>query len=156
MAEQEFRYLVRVASTDLDGNKALLYALRKIKGVDLMFANAVCQIAGLDGTMKTGYMTDDDVAKLDAVFKDTSKVPSWLLNRQKDYETGEDMHLLDSDMVFTQENDVKRLKMIKSNRGLRHQWKLPVRGQRTKSNFRRAKTANSRKKKQMRSKGGSQ
>ena len=35
--------------------------------------------------------------------------------------------------------DLRRLKKIKSNRGLRHQWGLPVRGQRTKSNFRRSK-----------------
>ena len=151
MAEQEFRYLVRVASTDLDGNKALSYALCKIKGVSLMFANAVCKLAKLDPSQKTGYMTDANAELLTVTLKDTSKFPKWLLNRSKDPETGEDLHLISSDLVFTQENDVKKLKMIKSFRGLRHQWGLPLRGQRTKSNFRRTKTANSRKKKQMKS-----
>lgn len=154
MAEQEFRYLVRVASTDLDGNKALSYALCKITGVSLMFANAICRIAGLDPNQKTGYMSDEDAEKLTATMKDTSKFPKWLLNRNNDPESGNDMHLIASDLVFTQENDIKRLKMIKSYRGLRHQWQLPVRGQRTKSNFRRTKTANSRKKKQMKSNRG--
>jgi small subunit ribosomal protein S13 len=42
-------------------------------------------------------------------------------------------------LKFAKENDVKMMKKIKSYRGLRHQWSLPVRGQRTKSNFRRNK-----------------
>lgn len=149
MAEQEFRYLVRVASTDLDGNKALSYALCKIKGVSLMFANAVCRLAQIDPKTKTGTLTDANAEKLTATLKDVSKFPKWLLNRNNDPESGTDMHLLSADLIFTFENDVKRLKMIKSYRGLRHQWQLPLRGQRTKSNFRRTKTANSRKKKQM-------
>lgn len=150
MAEKEFKYLVRIASTDLDGNKALQYALCKIKGVGLMYANAICRVANIDPLQKTGYLADEEIEKLNKTVSDPTKIPTWLYNRQKDYETGDDAHLLLSDLTFTQENDVKRLKMIKSNRGLRHQWNLPVRGQRTKSNFRRTKTANSRKKKQMR------
>lgn len=149
MAEKEFNYLVRVFNTDLDGNKALLYALCKIKGVGLMYANATCKIAGVDPMQKTGYLSDGDVQKLDAVLKDTSKYPTWLFNRQKDIETGKDIHLFTSDLQFTQEADVKNMQMTKSYRGLRHQWRLPLRGQRTKSNFRKTKTANSRKKKQM-------
>lgn len=154
MAEKEFKYLVRVASTDLDGNKQLMYALQKIKGVSLMYANAVCQISGVAPTAKTGYLEDSDVEKLTKTLKDNSKIPNWLKNRQKDYETGEDKHLLTSDLDFTQEGDIKRLKMVKSYKGLRHQWHLTVRGQRTQANFRKTKTANSRKKKQMKMKKG--
>ena len=40
---------------------------------------------------------------------------------------------------MSQENDVKREQKTKSYRGLRHAIGLPVRGQRTKSNFRRNK-----------------
>lgn len=155
MAEKEFKYLVRVASTDLDGNKQLAYAMQKIKGVSLMFANAVCQISGVDPLAKTGYLEDADVEKLTTTLKDTSKIPTWLKNRQKDYETGVDKHLLVADLDFTQDNDIKRLKMVKSYKGLRHQWHLPLRGQRTQANFRRTKTANSRKKKQMKMKKSS-
>ena len=156
MAEKEFKYLVRVANTDLDGNKQLAFAMQKIKGVSLMFANAVCQVSGVDPKAKTGYLESEDIAKLTTTLKDTSKIPTWLKNRQKDYETGVDKHLLTSDLEFTQDNDIKRLKMVKSYKGLRHQLKLTVRGQRTQSNFRRTKTANSRKKKQMKMKKGSQ
>ena len=147
MVDKEFKYLVRVANTDLDGNKALVFALCKIKGVSLMYANAVCKVAGLNPNAKTGYISDADAELLTATVKDVSKIPSWLRNRRRDLETGEDKHLLTSDLQFTKENDIKKLQMIKSYKGLRHQWRLPLRGQRTKSNFRRTKTANSRKKK---------
>jgi len=43
------------------------------------------------------------------------------------------------DLKFTKENDIKLLKKVKSYRGMRHALGLPVRGQRTKSNFRRNK-----------------
>jgi len=62
-----------------------------------------------------------------------------MLNRRKDYETGEDKHLLSSDLAFTKDNDIKMLKKIKSYKGMRHAFGLPVRGQRTRSNFRRNK-----------------
>lgn len=149
MAEKEFKYLVRVANTDLDGNKQIAYALQKIKGVSLMFARAICRVSNVDPLAKTGYLEDTDVEKLSLTLKDTSKIPTWLKNRKKDYESGNDLHLLASDLEFVKDNDIKRLKMVKSYKGLRHQWNLTVRGQRTQANFRRTKTANSRKKKQM-------
>ena len=43
------------------------------------------------------------------------------------------------DLDFTVDNDLKRMKMIKCYRGMRHAFGLPVRGQRTKSNFRKNK-----------------
>ncbi len=137
----EFKHIVRVANTDLDGHKPILFALRKIKGVNVMFANMVLSFAGVDKTMKAGDLSDEQVAKIDEIVRDPVKfgAPSWLLNRRKDYETGEDKHLLLADLDFTKETDIKRMKKVKSYRGLRHQWGLPVRGQRTKSNFRRNK-----------------
>ena len=42
-------------------------------------------------------------------------------------------------MSFTQDNDIKMLKKIKSYKGIRHSLGLPVRGQRTRSNFRKNK-----------------
>jgi len=140
MAE-EFRHLVRVANTDLDGNKYPVHALQKIKGVGVMFANAVCSAAGIDKRKKMGYFSDGEVEKLDTAVKSPLKaaIPSWLLNRRNDYETGEDKHLLTGDLIFQKDNDIKRLKMVKAYRGMRHAFGLTMRGQRTKSNFRRNK-----------------
>src|SRR3989338_3450543 len=91
MAEQkqELKYFVRIANTDLDGKKSVMEALRKIKGVDVMFSNAVCTIAGVDKTQKTGYLNDVQVKKLDEVVQNPTKFgfPVWMLNRRKDKES---------------------------------------------------------------------
>ncbi len=139
--KQEIKHLVRIANTDLDGSKKLYHALTKIKGISFVFANMVCNLANVDKTKKTGFLSDQEVSRLNDIIKTPGKfnVPSWILNRRKDYETNEDNHLLGPDLKFTQDNDIKRLKKIKSYRGVRHSGGLPVRGQRTKSNFRKNK-----------------
>lgn len=137
----EFRHIVRVADTDLKGEKEILYAMKKIKGVDIMYANMALSIAGVKKTIKVGELIDSEVKKIEDVLKNPSKhnVPTWLLNRRKDYESGDDKHLVGAELDFEQENDIKRMKKTKTYKGLRHQWNLTVRGQRTKSNFRRNK-----------------
>ena len=137
----EFRHIVRIANTDLDGNKQILFAMTKIKGVSIMYANMALSIAKVNKAKKAGNLEDKEVMKIDDILKDPHayNAPEWMLNRRKDYETGEDMHLLNADLTLQTDDDVKKLKKIKSYRGLRHQWGLTVRGQRTKSNFRRNK-----------------
>ena len=62
-----------------------------------------------------------------------------MLNRKHDPESGQDRHLLVAELDFEKDNDIKRMKMIRSYRGLRHMFGYPVRGQRTRSNFRKNK-----------------
>lgn len=136
----EFKYLVRVANTDLDGNKHIIMALQKIKGVSFMIANAFCAITNIETSKKTGYLDDNEIQKLDTLIKNKKpEIPVWLLNRRNDVETGENMHLVGGDLVFSKENDLRRLKKIKCYRGIRHMQGAPVRGQRTRSNFRKNK-----------------
>ena len=137
-AQKDFKYIVRVANTDLNGNKKLIDSLRKIKGVGFMFANAICEFSGVQPNKQTGILTKQDVEKLEKVLKNPLSVglPTWMLNRRKDYETGEDLHLVGSNLRYQLDNDLKSMKKLKSYRGMRHAYKLPVRGQRTKSNFR--------------------
>lgn len=139
--DKDFQYLVRIANTDLDGKKAAFMALQKIKGVGFSFANMICNLTGVDKAKKAGYLSQLEIEKLDKAVRDPTQfhVPAWFLNRQKDYETGEDKHLVLSDLDFAKSNDVKRMQVIRSYKGLRHALKLPVRGQRTRSNFRKNK-----------------
>ena len=139
--KQELKYFVRIANTDLDGNKAIGQALTKIKGISFMLSNAICNIAGIDKTKKTGYLNDDEATRIDEIIKEPSKfnIPSWLFNRRKDPEDNADRHLTGSSLTFTQDNDIKMMKKIKSYKGIRHMLGLPVRGQRTRSNFRKNK-----------------
>ena len=139
--EKDYKHIIRVINTDLVGSKPLIQALRKIKGVGFMFANAVCELTAIDKSKKAGYLSHLEISKLEEAIKDPVPMgaPTWMLNRRKDYETGNDMHIVETDRKFTIDNDIKRLKKTKSFKGLRHQWGLPLRGQRTKSNFRRNK-----------------
>ncbi|MFH1400011.1 MAG: 30S ribosomal protein S13 [Nanoarchaeota archaeon] len=141
MAEQDFRHIVRIANTDVKGEKHIMYALRKIKGVSVMMAHAVCIAAGVDTKKRAGDLSQTEVDHLTEVVVNPKKygLPEWLFNRRWDPETAETGHLIGPDLIFAQDNDVKRMKKIKSYKGLRHQWGLPVRGQRTKSNFRKNK-----------------
>jgi small subunit ribosomal protein S13 len=139
--ETDVKHLVRIVNTDIVGTKPVLFGLTKIKGIGIMYSNAILGVAGVDKIKKVGLLNESEISKIEDIIKNTTNypIPVWMYNRRKDYETGNDMHLITSDLDFTQENDLKRLKKIKSNRGLRHAWGLPVRGQRTKSNFRRNK-----------------
>ncbi len=139
--DKNYRHIVRIANTDLDGSKPTYHALTKIKGVGVMFANMVCNFAKIDKYKKAGDLNEKEVSIIDSVISDPVKygAPSWMLNRRKDYATGEDIHVVTGDLKFANENDLRLLKKIKCYRGVRHIFGLPVRGQRTKSNFRKNK-----------------
>ncbi|MDP6459896.1 MAG: 30S ribosomal protein S13, partial [Candidatus Hydrothermarchaeota archaeon] len=64
-------------------------------------------------------------------------LPAWLLNRRKDYASGKDIHVTGSELAISLREDLNRLKKIRSYRGIRHERGLPVRGQRTRTSFRR-------------------
>jgi small subunit ribosomal protein S13 len=139
--KDNFRHFIRVANADLNGNLGLERALTKIKGISFQFANAICSTLKLDSKQKTGYLSDDNIRRIQDLLKDPLKfnIPVWMLNRRKDYETGEDKHVLTSDLDFIKDNDIKLMKKIKCYRGSRHSKGLPSRGQKTKSNFRKNK-----------------
>jgi small subunit ribosomal protein S13 len=134
----EFKHLIRIANTDLDGKKAVVYALKDIRGVGVPLANAVCVVAKIDGLSKSGNLSDAEAKKLDEVIKDPAKhgIPAWMFNRRHDLDTGIDKHVITNDLIFNKENDIKLMKRIKCYKGVRHSQNAPVRGQRTRSNFR--------------------
>ena len=149
MSSDEYRYIVRVAGTDLDGSKKFLYALTDIKGVGIRLADAILRVAGLDPNIRLGYVSDQDVKKVEEILADPAKfgIPGWMLNRQKDVSTGRDRHLIGSDLTLTIKNDIDTLRRTKSYRGIRHALGLKVRGQRTKTTGRKGQTVGVRRKK---------
>ncbi len=136
-----FRHIVRIANTDLKGEKQARLALRKIKGVGESLSEALCKVAGVDPSQKMGDIDPkfDEVLTRVILEPEANGVPTWMLNRRKDPETGADHHLLGGDIDFTVDNDIKTQRKLKSYRGVRHAVGLPVRGQRTQGNFRRNK-----------------
>ena len=137
----DFKHIVRIVNADLKGDVPIRHALTKIKGIGYILANSICNVAEIEKTKKTGHLNEAEVKKIDEVIHNPTKfkIPFWMFNRRKDYETGVDKHVLTSEMDLSKTNDLRRLKRIKSYRGMRHAFGLPVRGQRTRSNFRKNK-----------------
>lgn len=134
----EFKHIVRIANTDLKGDKQLQMALQRIKGVSFNLAIALAHAAGIPRVKRAGELSDAEEKRLNDVVQHPEKhgLPVWLLNRRNDPETGEDKHLMMGDIAYTLEQDKKREMKSRSYRGQRYQANLPVRGQRTRSNYR--------------------
>ncbi len=145
---REFRHIVRVTDTDIDGTLKVGYALTKIKGVSISLANAILKKAEVNPEIRLGLLSEEQVRKIEEILRNPAKygIPNWLLNRRKDLETGKDLHLLSSDLVLRTKMDIDLMKKIKSWRGYRHAHGLKVRGQRTRTTGRTGKTVGVRKK----------
>lgn len=135
-AEMREERLVRVLSTDLPGSKRIFVGLTRIKGVSWSFANATCRILKIDKNKKISELNKQEIDKLSEFIKNPH-MPEFLLNRRKDRESGKSFHIIGSDLDLQKEFDIKRLKKIRSYKGWRHALGQPVRGQRTKSHFRK-------------------
>ncbi len=144
----DFKYIVRIANTDMDGKYTVMAALDKIKGVGMRTGAIIADHAGVSRGLKIGTCTDEQVEALArSVEQIQTLIPTWMLNRQKDVETGEDIHFLGNDLDLKFRDDLNRLKKIRSYRGIRHETKQKVRGQRSKSNGRTGLTLGVTKKK---------
>ena len=148
LENRQFRYIVRIAGTDIDGKLKLVYGLSEIKGIGYTTALALIRMLGLDPNMRTGFLTDSEIKKIEEAVKDLTKLglPAWLYNRRKDYETGVDKHLIGPDLLFHARRDIEREIRINSWRGIRHKLGLKVRGQRTKTTGRLGMTVGVKKK----------
>jgi len=145
---KEFRHIIRIAGADLNGSQTVAHALANIKGVGIGLANAILKKAGIKAETRVGFLSEADVKKIEDIIEKPAKygVPNWLLNRQKDIETGNDLHLTGSDLVLQTKTDIDQMKNIRSWKGFRHAHGLKARGQRTKTTGRKGKAIGVKKK----------
>ncbi len=142
MSEQkEFRAIIRIAGTDCYGNLKLPFGLSRIKGIGSNFANATVLAAGLSPDMRLGYLTEEEVSKIEAILRDpiAHGIPAWMLNRRFDQVNGKSTHVVGSDVDMSTRSDVELMKKIVSWKGVRHSLGLRVRGQRTKTTGRKGR-----------------
>ena len=139
--QQTVRQLERLLNSDIDGNKSILYGLKRVKGVGIMYANAILKVLKIPAKTKTIDLSKEQLTLLENTIQNPQKhdMPTWLFNRKKDPETGEDKHLASTKLFLTNQEDIKLMKKNKTYKGIRHMFGLPVRGQKTRSNFRRNK-----------------
>jgi len=138
---KEFRHIIRIVGADIDGSQTVAYALTNIKGVGIELANVIVKKAGIKAETRMGFLSDADVKKIEGIIEKPAKygVPEWLLNRQKDRETGNNLHVTGSDLVLQTKTDVDQMKKTRSWKGFRHAHGLKVRGQRTRTTSRKGK-----------------
>ncbi|MEW5936557.1 MAG: 30S ribosomal protein S13 [Candidatus Thermoplasmatota archaeon] len=133
----DFKYIVRLSATDLDGKKPAVVALTKIKGVGPRIAEVIVNRIGFPRNEKIGRMSDEQVEMAEQLIDAlTEQIPDWMTNRQRDFDTGESIHILGAELDLYRREDINRMKMIRCYRGIRHEQGQKVRGQRTRSNGR--------------------
>ena len=111
--------MARIAGTDLPRNKRVEVALTYIFGIGRVRARQIVKNIGLDATLRTHQLTDEQVAEIRNEIDSNFKVEGDLRR---------DIGL-----------SIKRLMDLGCYRGLRHKKGLPVRGQNTRSNARTRK-----------------
>jgi small subunit ribosomal protein S13 len=139
LSSQEYRHIVRIVGNDIPGERKSLVGLTQIKGIGYNFATAILDTLKINTNSNIGNLTDDNVKAIEKLILDPigGNFPTWFLNRNKDIETGANLHLLTSDIPFTLRNDIERERITASWRGYRHLSGLKVRGQRTRTSGRK-------------------
>lgn len=111
--------MARIAGVDLPKSKIAEIGLTSIYGIGRPASRKILAEAGIDANKRIKDFTDDDEAKVRAII-------------EKD-------HMVEGDLRKDISLNIKRLMEINCYRGTRHKKKLPVRGQRTKTNARTRK-----------------
>lgn len=144
-----FRHLVRIKSTDLEGSLPVHIGLSRIPGVNRRLAFTIVRLLDIPLDTRIGHLTDATIKSIEEIISNPTShnVPSWLVNRRKDYQTGNDLHLTEAHLVLQTKQDIERYMRIRCRRGIRHQLKLKVRGQRTRTHGKRGLTVGVQKRK---------
>ena len=111
--------MARIAGVDLPRDKRIDIGLSYIYGIGRKTAEKILDATGVEPSTRVRDLTEDDATKLRSYIDKNCKVECDLRR----------------DLAFS----IKRLIEIGSYRGLRHRKKLPVRGQRSKTNARTVK-----------------
>jgi len=133
----DFKFIVRLAETDLNGERSIMLALSDIRGIGMRTAALVADHTSLPRKMPIGDCTDEQIEKLGAALAALPEyIPVWMLNRQNDIDSGADVQVFGPELGLNVREDINLMKKIRCYKGIRHETGQKVRGQRTKSNGR--------------------
>lgn len=132
-----FRYIVRVSNTDLDGTRPAALALTGVGGVGLRLAEVALRLANVPSSELIGNLSEPTVDGIEATLQSLpTKVPPWMVNHPREPLMGETLHYIGPDLETRRRDDINIMRMVRSYRGVRHERGQKVRGQRTRSNGR--------------------
>merc|ERR1712189_160614 len=131
--KDEFQHILRIQNTNIDGNIKICYALTSIKGMGRRFTDLCLKKAEIDQSKRAGQINEEELQRIqDTMTSPKSfKIPTWSLNRQRDIKDGKDSQLTSNNLDNKLREDLDRMKKIRLHRGLRHNWGLRVKGQKT-------------------------
>jgi small subunit ribosomal protein S13 len=133
-ADDDIRYFVRIGQTDLDGTKSVERSLTDLNGIGRRTARIIAERADIERTETFGALEDDAIEEIvDLVEEFGETAPEWMTNHRNDFFDGETTHKIGNDLEITRRQDINRMKMIDSYKGVRHKRGQKVRGQRTQS-----------------------
>ena len=146
--DREFQHIVRILNTDLDGTKGVACALTKIKGINIRLAQIIVKKADVNPEDRLGFLSNSSIEKIGETVENIQNynLPGWIMNRRKDIYDGKDHHLITSDLDLQTKENIDRMKSMKSWKGYRHAYGLKVRGQRTRTTGRKARSVGVKKK----------
>ena len=111
--------MARISGVDLPRNKVVEIGLTAIYGIGRASARKIMEEANIDSSKRIADLTEEEEAKIREII-------------DRDY-------TVEGDLKKEVSLNIKRLMEIGCFRGIRHKRKLPVRGQRTKTNARTRK-----------------
>jgi len=111
--------MARIAGITLPSEKRIEIGLTYIYGIGRSKSNKILEEAKIDKDKKVKSLTEDEINKIRQIIEKREKI--------------------EGDLRKDVTMDIKRMVDIGCYRGLRHRRRLPVRGQRTKTNARTRK-----------------
>ncbi|CDZ16384.1 30S ribosomal protein S13 [Candidatus Johnevansia muelleri] len=110
--------MARIAGVNISDNKQAVFSLTSIYGIGYTISSKICNAVGIEYSAKIGNLNYNQI---NALRKEISK------------------YIIEGDLRREITKNIKRLIDLKCYRGIRHRRKLPLRGQRTKTNARTCK-----------------
>ncbi|MCH4890509.1 30S ribosomal protein S13 [Acidaminobacter sp. JC074] len=111
--------MARIAGIDLPRDKRVLIGLTYLYGIGRPTSAEILEKVNIDVNTRVKDLTEDEVSKLRNIL--------------------EEEYLIEGDLRREVAMNIKRLQDIGSYRGIRHRKRLPLRGQKTKTNARTVK-----------------
>lgn len=107
---------MRILGINIPDNKRIEIALTYIYGVGRPASRRILTAAKIDLNKRTNALTNDEVGRIQSI--------------------AEKKYLIEGELRQVVKRNIQRLKELKTYRGIRHLRRLPVRGQRTRTNSR--------------------
>lgn len=97
-------------------NKKLVFALKDVYGLGLNYSKHICKSLGYDVNVRVPQLKQKDLNKINS-----------LINVKYKY-------TIEAELKKNTYDNIQKMKKIKSYKGIRHSYNLPVNGQRTHTN----------------------